>query len=446
MAARLYALGSNSSGQLGIGHHQDVDVPQQCQFVAAPKPYNRITNNDASSDRTYSIKGYGLNSNIRKVVAGGNHTLVLCDDGAVYAAGSREALGQVLDLGSQYAELDGLNSQDLAPYFRRVMWWEDSELLCTFTDVSATWSASFFVVAPQIQNGYVIRVGRIYVCGKGDKGELGLGKDVRETTEPKRVAIFGSKDYPPYMGIDPEEVPLIPGILAGIWSSVACTMTCLTDEVHVFGWGSCRKGQLGDSARGDKVVWKPRKVTNEDMRQGVDFDRVFMAAVGRDLVLLQGTHGKSENRLKKWKLLGGNSFVKSDGDDLRNFLTELTVPVPQGQMVWLKTTSFASWSNIYVLESRTQKVKALGRNDHGQLPPEDLPKLQTMAAGSEHCVGLTTDGRVVTWGWGEHGNCGRTSDDTGEGCTVLNLPIVGAERVSGVGAGCATTFIWTAET
>jgi protein ATS1 len=446
MATRLYALGSNSSGQLGIGHHEDVDVPQRCQFIPAVTPSARNTDNDTTSERAKLGKACGLDSNIRKTVAGGNHTIVLCDDGAVYAAGSREALGKVVDLGSQYPELDGLNPQDLAPYFRRVMWWEDSELLDTFTDVSATWSASFFVVAPQIQNGYVVRFGRIYACGKGEKGELGLGKDVLETAEPRRVAIFGSKDYPLYMRNNPGEVPLIPGILAGIWSSVACTMTCSTDGVHVFGWGSCRKGQLGDSAREDKVVWKPRKVTDKDIKQGVDFDRVFMAAVGRDVILLQGTHGKPGNRLRRWKLLGGNSFLKSDRDDLRNFLAELTVPVPQGEMVWLKTTPFASWSNLYVLESRTQKVKALGRNDHGQLPPENLPKLQTMAAGSEHCVGLTTDGRAVTWGWGEHGNCGRTSDNTGQGCSVLNLPIVDSERVSGVGAGCATTFIWTAET
>ena len=174
----------------------------------------------------------------------------------------------------------------------------------------------------------------------------------------------------------------------------------------------------------------------------MDIDRIFMAAVGKDFALLQGTHGKQEGRVRKWKLLGGNSVLKSDGDDVKSFLADLTIPVPSGEMVWLRTSPFASWSNVYILESSTNKVKALGRDDHGQLPPKQLPGVWTMAAGSEHCVGLTPEGRVVAWGWGEHGNCGRKSDETGQGWSVLPLPLA---RAAGVGAGCATTFIWIAE-
>lgn len=445
MTTRLYALGSNSFGQLGIGHHEDVDVAIPCQFIRTPMPYATITNNDTIGDGPSIGSSCELKSNIRKIVAGGNHTIVLFDNGAVYAAGSCEALGEVVDFGSPSPELDGSSSKDLAPYFRRVMWWEDEQLLNTFTDVSATWSASFFVAAPRIQNGFVVRFGQIYVCGKGEKGELGLGEDVLETKKPKRVAVFGSKDYPLHRSIDPDEVPIIPGILAGIWSNVAYTVTCSTDDVHVFGWGSCRKGQLGDSVREKKVIWKPRKVADEDIKQNVEIDRVFMAAVGRDFTLLKATSGKEDNRMRKWRLLGGNNFLKSDDDDTRRFLAQLTIPVPTGQMVSLKTSPFAGWSNVYVLESLTQKVRALGRNDRGQLPPEELPELVNMAAGSEHCVGLTSRGRAVTWGWGEHGNCGKESEETGQGWSVLNLPISSAEIITGVGAGCATTFIWTVE-
>ena len=398
---------------------------------------------DESSDANHLKKTCDLRSNIRKVVAGGNHTLVLCDNGAVYAAGSREALGDVVDLGSQYPGLGDSGSQDLSPYFVRVMWWQDSRLLDTFTDVSATWSASFFVVAPQIHGGLVARLGQIYVCGKGEKGELGLGEKVLKTAKPQRVAVFGAKDHRLYTAIDHGELPLIPGILAGIWSNVAYTVTCSTDEVHVFGWGSCRKGQLGDSLRERKVLWRPSKVADEDIKQETEVDRVFMAAVGRDFTLLQGTHGKQANRVRRWRLLGGNNFLENDRDDTRKFLADLTIPVPTGEVVWMYP--FASWSNLYILESHTQKVKALGRNDRGQKPPEQLPRLSTMAAGSEHCVGLTSQARAVAWGWGEHGNCGRKSDEIGQGWSSLNLPVAGPEIVTGVGAGCATTFIWATE-
>lgn len=448
MPTRLYALGSNSHGQLGIGHHSDVNIPTPCQFIHSPLNFPKSTTNGDpggnSAGADYLKISLDLRFNIRKVVAGGNHTIVLCDDGAVYAAGNRDALGQVVDLGLRDSRGHGLSSQDLDACFKRVMWWEDSDLLHTFTDVSSTWSASFFVVAPQIVDGYVVRLGRIYVCGKGEKGELGLGEGVIETKEPRQVAVFGFKDYPSPLVMETKAVPLIPGILAGIWSNVAYTVTCSTDGVHVYGWGSCRKGQLGESVRGEKVLWEPRSIAEEDIKQDANFDEMFMAAPGKDFMLLQGSSGRQDDRQRRWRLLGENRFLRSDGEEVKQLIADLSIPIPKAHSI-TKTSPLASWSNVYVLESGTQQLKALGRNDHGQLPPEELPPLRTMAAGSEHCVGVTSQGQAVTWGWGEHGNCGRKSDETGQGWSVLILPIAGRDRIVGVGAGCATTFIWTAE-
>lgn len=62
---RLYAFGSNGSGQLGIGTTEDSSTPQICHFP------------DGSE-----IPGVPV-----KIVAGGNHTLLLLDDGTVYCAG-----------------------------------------------------------------------------------------------------------------------------------------------------------------------------------------------------------------------------------------------------------------------------------------------------------------------------------------------------------------------
>jgi alpha-tubulin suppressor-like RCC1 family protein len=33
-------------------------------------------------------------------------------------------------------------------------------------------------------------------------------------------------------------------------------------------------------------------------------------------------------------------------------------------------------------------------------------------AGSEHCLCLTSEGRVLAWGWNEHGSCGTAAGDT----------------------------------
>jgi alpha-tubulin suppressor-like RCC1 family protein len=70
---RLFSLGSNGSGQLGIGHQEDVSSPQPCIF-----------------DEASSLQRLEPDDEIVKVVAGGNHTLVLFASGAVFAAGSNE--------------------------------------------------------------------------------------------------------------------------------------------------------------------------------------------------------------------------------------------------------------------------------------------------------------------------------------------------------------------
>lgn len=63
---RLYAFGSNASGQLGIGSTEDASTPQVCRFPNGSE-----------------LPGVPV-----KIVAGGNHTLLLLDDGVVYCTGA----------------------------------------------------------------------------------------------------------------------------------------------------------------------------------------------------------------------------------------------------------------------------------------------------------------------------------------------------------------------
>lgn len=88
-----------------------------------------------------------------------------------------------------------------------------------------------------------------------------------------------------------------------------------------------------------------------------------------------------------------------------------------------------------------------GRSDHGQLPPRGLPNIEQLAAGSEHVVALTKAGEVISWGWGEHGNCGGNIDENGDVKGRWNVipthHLDESMKVLGVGAGCATSFFWT---
>ena len=73
--------------------------------------------------------------------------------------------------------------------------------------------------------------------------------------------------------------------------------------------------------------------------------------------------------------------------------------------------------------------------------------MEVISAGSEHCLALTKTGKVLAWGWGEHGNCGKHTDSDGnvkERWNEIDLPQ--SQKAIAVYAGCATSFIVTAHT
>jgi len=177
----------------------------------------------------------------------------------------------------------------------------------------------------------------------------------------------------------------------------------------VYGWGSGRKGQLGQPA---KDSWLPRKI------EGIPFE-AHRVVCGRDFTYVVGAP------------LSGNHMII--GSDKWSVLSNAPESLPPWKEIG------ASWGSIFVL-LQTGELLSWGRNDHGQLCPPDLPRIEQIAVGSEHVVALTEGGKVITWGWGEHGNCGMPTDKEGDVKNHWNeLKVPG--KVVILGAGCATTFI-----
>ncbi|KAH8894898.1 RCC1/BLIP-II [Thozetella sp. PMI_491] len=355
----LFALGSNGSGQLGIGHKEDVSVPKQ---VLLPEELDQPT--------------------IKKVAAGGNHTLLLTEDGELFWSGDAAtgACGKVTP--------EQLASQ---PQFHRV---DFSALNVPFRVglVAATWEATVITrLNAEGQNT------EVYSFGVGMKGELGQGELIIRTPAPSLI-----RDFPP------------PG--TEIIDLVACMghVLAVLNSGEVYGWGNGRKGQLG-SAEG--VVHAPRKI------EGVGF-KVVRAACGREFTCL---FGDSES--------GEIMVLGSDKWDVRS-------NAPSTAAGWKDIG--ASWGNVYVLK-KDGKLLGWGRNDHGQLVPEHLPHAIGMAIGSEHALAQTEDGDVLAWGWGEHGNCGPTnlSEDTKQKGNIVASTkyIPQGSKITSIGAGCATSWV-----
>jgi protein ATS1 len=400
----LYAFGSNGSGQLGIGHDEDVSFPTRCVFEDVDTDVDGAT----SGDRDTSVA---------RIVAGGNHTLVLLGDGRVYAAGSNEdgrcgGGGQpssVSTLG--IGVLSGSADDSKSLYrFRRVVIQDEAtgKVYDVFKDVSATWEATFLVPARPTDDEEDRDT--VYVLGSGAKGELGLGTDTTQTSTATRIPNF------------PPRGAMITRIVSGMGHTVA-----VLSNGDMYGWGGARKGQLGESAIPKKIAWSPVKI------EGVPF-RVSGAACGREFTVFCGDREAGEFVVlgaagDKWGIRAGipisGSGTGSGSESVKGY-----------------QTIGASWHGVYV-HQKDRSILAWGRNDRGQLPPDDLRGVKQVAVGSEHVVTLLEDRGVVAFGWGEHGNCGPGIDAQGNVkgvCSPVPLPEKGFEAV-GVGAGCATSWV-----
>lgn len=349
----LFAFGSNGSGQLGLGHDEDLAVPQSISSL--PLMHD--------------------SSEIKHLVAGGNHTVILYTSGRAFTSGENGD-GRCATEGSHHL---GKFQEVCTPERSQSPLWEG---------VAATWSATVLT-----QRGGE----EVWVCGTGESGELGRGEG---TTESKLLT----------------RIPSFPPSGKRVVQLAACMahVVAVLDDGEVWGWGKGRKGQLGEVTQD---AWTPRKVIGPNFR-------VAKAVCGKDFTCLFGSQETGE--------------VLMLGPTGRDRF-ELKAKTPSKVPGWKQVS--ASWGNVFVLQE-TGKVLAWGRDDHGQLPPAELPLVARVAAGSEHCLASTLDGKVLVWGWGEHGNCGEHTDAKGDVKGGWNDVSVSGQ-VTDIFAGCATSFIYT---
>lgn len=253
---------------------------------------------------------------------------------------------------------------------------------------SAWWSGSVYVGIDE----------NIRTAGSGLKGERGTGESSNPNVLEKLQLLSQDK------GLGSTEI-------IDVDSGVDHVVVVLADGT-LWGWGNGRKGQLPGL---QEITYTPHKLACSEQP-------VARAVCGRDFTFVMRRDGTNEVfGTRKWGLQ--DKALES--------------------IVGWKDVG-ASWGSVFVL-TETGMIECWGRNDHGQLAPPGLPDIEQMAVGSEHVVALTKDGKVISWGWGEHGNCGADIDGNGDVKGRWNeIPVHTSDDVLGVGAGCATSFFWTA--
>jgi protein ATS1 len=359
----VFALGSNGSGQLGIGHKEDVSVPKQVIFHPEEPT-----------------------SPIIQVAAGGNHTLLLTKTGQLYGSGDPTP------------GACGLTTGPDAPVFRELQLTKSGEpSIGEIALITATWEGS--IIVAKDADG---KNNRVFSFGAGLKGELGLGELIVRTPSASQI-----RDFPP------------PGTQVVDLAACMGHAIAVLDNGEAYGWGNGRKAQAGEPGQ---VLHAPRKI------EGIDF-KIARVVCGREFTCLFGDPR------------GGN--IKVLGSDKWEIQSSAPTTCPEWKDVG------ASWGNVFIL-TKEGSLQGWGRDDHGQLPPPNLPELNKIAIGSEHVVALSAAGDVLTWGWGEHGNCGpqvENNDVKGRWNVIASSKFIPpGSKIGEIGAGCATSWVFiTAE-
>ncbi|CUM66473.1 uncharacterized protein PRCAT00004137001 [Priceomyces carsonii] len=301
------------------------------------------------------------------IACGGNHTVILFKNGHLYSCGDNSQ-GQCGHPSKQahinkFTKISGEG----------------------WTHVSCGWEFTVMVNNSR----------EVFVSGLGLKGELGLGEFTRKAEITKIDFSF------------PEEI-------LELKSSVHHTIVRLRNN-DLYGWGSCRKGQLGSQldSRGDlghrakSIMWSPQPLH-------FDFSSYNEFALGRESTAFLN--------LQELRIYGKNpkTIEISDCFSLR-----------------------AMWSSYHILK-RSQSmihIDSFGNNSHGQkYPGHASDKITQFETGSEHGLILTEDNKVLVWGWGEHGNCGKQIEDRIV-FDHLNVIYSGPSPIKFITGGCATTWI-----
>jgi protein ATS1 len=240
----------------------------------------------------------------------------------------------------------------------------------------------------------------VHTEGTGQWGELGRGDEVAST--PNHL----QGHLPPISPLPGKIVSLS----AGVWHYVA-----LLEDGSVYGWGKARLGQLGDKLSG--------KITIPTCIEGITFKPTKILC-GKDFTYLVGTPSSGEHAL-----LGRDKF---------NIISGMPLDIKGWKDIG------ATWHAIFVLFDDGQ-LTAWGKGNMWDLLPPELPPIEKIAVGSDHILAVTKKGKLISWGWGKHGNCGNLSgiqhkvkNDMVSGFwNEIDIP----GKIHTIGAGFCTSFV-----
>jgi alpha-tubulin suppressor-like RCC1 family protein len=332
--------------------------------------YGQLGNNSTTNSNVpvaVDTSGVLSGKTITAFAAGESHTLALASDGTVYAWG-KNSHGQ---LGNN------LTTDSHVP---------------VAVDMSGVLSGKTItaVVAGAEHSIALASDGSVYTWGKNSYGQLGNNL----TTDS-------------YVPVAVDTSGVLSGKTATKIASGSCHVVVLTSDSTAYAWGWNKYGQLGD-----------KSTTDSSVPVAVDTSKGFLFGIGKTITAVTaGTiHTAvltSDDKVYAW---GWRRFGQSDYSPVE------VNPPHTGAII----TSIATGSHHSVTLASDGIVYTWGDNSDGQLGNTFYNETQfcvqvnmsgalsgktitAVAAGLEHSVVMASDGTVYTWGRNDYGQLGNNS-------------------------------------
>ncbi|KAK1419253.1 hypothetical protein QVD17_28417 [Tagetes erecta] len=170
----------------------------------------------------------------------------------------------------------------------------------------------------------------------------------------------------------------------------------------VCSWGRGEDGQLGHGDAEDRL--SPTQLS------ALDGEEIVSLTCGAD-----HTTAFSESQLKVFSWGWGDFGRLGHGNS-----TDFFIPQPIKALQGIRIRQIACGDSHCLAVTMEGEVQSWGRNQNGQLGlgtsedslvPQKIEAFQginvkMVAAGAEHTVAITEDGELYGWGWGRYGNLG----------------------------------------
>lgn len=297
---------------------------------------------------------------LKSIRCGDNHTLLLARNATLYGVGDNRK-SQLAARPRNGTRLGHFKSLETVRSLIAATCESSAGLLVESARADIVCSSGISSTCVTAEQGEIITW--VFSQGTGQWGELGRGEHTITTDEG--LTSVSALTVLRGTAID---------FAAGVWHYVA-----IFEDGSVYGWGKARLGQLGDGfstkvtvpTKIEAMPFMPRKVV-----------------CGKDFTYLVGDPSSGEHII-----LGKDKF---------NIISDM----PNHVKGWKNIG--ATWHAIFVLFN-DGSLTAWGKENMWKLLPPGLPMIEKIAVGSDHILALTKDGKLISWGWGKHGNCGDLS-------------------------------------